>query len=87
MNEQPEWTIIIFGDLLCYRKLVCTGVTSPFVVSSLSRNDEEVRATGTEQHRGPVTSVTSATNNDDLQRDHQRPRWTPRPTWTPRGTL
>jgi len=55
-----------FDDLLCYRKLICTGVTSPFVVSSLSRNDEEVRAIGTEKHHGPVTSVTGATNNDDL---------------------
>jgi hypothetical protein len=51
---------IFFGDLLCYRKLVSTGVTSPFVVSSLSRNNEEVRAIGTEQHHGPVTSVTGA---------------------------
>jgi hypothetical protein len=76
-----------FDDLLCYRKLVCTGVTRPFVVSSMSRNDEEVRAIGTEQHHGPVTSVTSATINDDLLRDHQRPRWTPQLAWTLRGTL
>lgn len=69
INEQPGGQNFFLTNLLCYRKLVCTGVASPFVVSSLSRNDEEVRTVGTEQHHGPVTSVTGATtynDNDDL---------------------
>lgn len=37
-------------DLLCYRKLVRTSVAGPFVVPSLSRYDEKVGASGTEQH-------------------------------------
>ena len=50
------------GDLLCYRKLVRTGVARPFVVSGLSRNDKEVCAIGTGQHQfapdGPVIRKT-----------------------------
>jgi hypothetical protein len=59
-ERAAEWTEA-FDNLLCYRELVCTGVTSPFVVSSLSRNDEDVRAIGTEQHSGPVIPVKGAT--------------------------
>jgi hypothetical protein len=38
------------NDLLCYRKLVRTSVTSPFIVSTIGRYDKQVRASWTEQH-------------------------------------
>jgi hypothetical protein len=37
-------------NLFRYRKLVCTRVTRPFVVSSLSRYYKKIGAGRTEQH-------------------------------------
>lgn len=37
-------------NLFRYRKLVCTGVTGPFIVSSLSRDNKKIRTSGAEQH-------------------------------------
>ena len=38
------------NDLLCYRKLVSTSITSPFIVPGISGYDKKVRTSRTEQH-------------------------------------